>query len=231
MKYSECVFPSSWQSLVDNSELQNILGKLDDEVKMLKHYVPIYPHPKDIFNAFNYFEPHETKVCLIGQDCYVMPNQAHGLSFSVRTGVDVPPSLKNMMVELKEDIPEVKLDPTNGNLESWAREGVLLLNSGLSVRKGDPGSHLEFWEKWTDTLIRNLANTTKHIVFILLGSYARKKKELIDETTHKVIVAGHPSPNNNYGNFKGSRIYSKTNEYLISIGKEPVNWHLCKNIS
>ena len=184
-----------------------------------------YPLEHQLFNAFNYCPPNDIKVVIIGQDPYHAPNQANGLCFSVDKGISLPPSLKNIFKELSSDIG-VKIPP-HGNLISWAKEGVLLLNSVLTVFPSIPGSHQHLgWELFTDGVIKVLSNKSDHIVFLLWGSYACKKSVLIDESKHLLLKSVHPSPLSAYRGFFGNRHFSKSNAYLVEHGKQPVDWEI-----
>lgn len=188
----------------------------------------IYPEKENIWQAFQWTPYHKVKVVLLGQDPYHGENQAHGLSFSVKPDVSVPPSLRNMYKELETDlgIPPV----SHGYLKKWAQEGVLLLNTVLTVRKGQAHSHQnKGWENLTDDVIRALNEREKPVVFLLWGNAAKSKQKMIDETKHAVITSVHPSPLSAYRGFFGSRPFSKTNEALKEIGEEPIDWQLPEN--
>lgn len=184
----------------------------------------IYPPGKLIFNAFALTPFDQVKVVILGQDPYHGPGQAHGLSFSVPTGIVAPPSLKNIYKELHTDLNlEV---PNHGNLESWAKQGVLLLNSMLTVRAREAGSHRKKgWENFTDAVIDALNKQKEEVVFLLWGRYAQDKGALIDRTKHLVLQAPHPSPLAR-GGFFGSRHFSQTNDYLVSKGKPAIDWQV-----
>lgn len=183
----------------------------------------IYPRTSDVFNALNHTPFESTKVVIIGQDPYHGANQAHGFAFSVQTGIDVPPSLKNIYKELKTD---VGMDiPEHGCLVSWADQGVLLLNAVLTVEQSNAGAHQgKGWEVFTDRVVQLLNDQGEGIVFLLWGSYAQKKGKFIDRAKHCVITAPHPSPLSAYRGFFGSSIFSKTNTYLLSNGQRAINW-------
>lgn len=185
----------------------------------------LYPPAKLIFNAFNLTPFNQLKVVLLGQDPYHQPHQAMGLSFSVPSGVKIPPSLQNIYKELQMDLG---IPPSpNGDLSSWAGEGVLLLNSILSVESGKPASHQHFgWQHFTDAVIRQINARCEGIVFLLWGNYAKAKKALIDPQKHFILEAAHPSPLARSG-FLGCRHFSKTNAILQQLGKTPINWNLC----
>ncbi len=183
----------------------------------------IYPPGKQIFSAFDNTPFHEVKVVILGQDPYHGPGQAHGLCFSVSKGVNPPPSLKNIFRELRDDlgIPE----PAHGNLGSWTRQGVLLLNATLTVRARQPGSHQNRgWEKFTDAAIAALSEKRSGLIFLLWGSYAQAKEGMIDTGKHHVLKAPHPSPFSAARGFFGCRHFSVTNKLLRKQGKEAINW-------
>lgn len=193
-------------------------------VEEKKNYT-IFPQGKNIFNAFNSTPFENVKVVILGQDPYHGAGQAHGLSFSVQEGVALPPSLQNIFKELVSDIG--CSFPKSGDLSHWAQEGVLLLNTLLSVRSGEPFSHKERgWERFTDQVIRILSERREHIVFILWGAPAGKKGSLIDERKHLILKAPHPSPLSSYRGFFGSKPFSQTNEYLSVQGISPIQWCL-----
>jgi uracil-DNA glycosylase len=178
-----------------------------------------------IFTAFDKTPPDRLKVVILGQDPYHNPGQAHGLSFSVPDGVTPPPSLLNIYKEIAADIG-LQL-PRKGNLEKWAEQGVLLLNAALTVRANEPGSHAKIgWMDFTDAVIRAISERKEHIVFLLWGRFAQEKQVLIDETKHLVLKAAHPSPFSAEKGFFGCRHFSKTNEYLVKNGIDPIDWSL-----
>lgn len=197
----------------------------------LKHFVEeerkkftVYPKEEEVFNAIKITSFEKVKVVLLGQDPYHGYNQAHGLSFSVKPGVKPPPSLVNIFKELHDDLGLPV--PNHGNLTAWAERGVLLLNATLTVRAGEPGSHQKKgWEQFTDTIIKLVSDEKEHCVFLLWGNYARTKAPLIDLGKHLVLEAAHPSPLAR-GAFFGSKPFSKANNYLVSKGKEPIDWSL-----
>lgn len=185
----------------------------------------IYPNMYDIFNALKYTSYSDVKAVLIGQDPYHGPGQAHGLCFSVKRGVDVPPSLKNMYRELETDIGFKP--PKHGELIEWAKQGVLMLNTVLTVRAGEANSHKGMgWEIFTDRVIELLNEREKPIVFLLWGGNARRKKLLITNPNHTVLEAAHPSPLSAYNGFFGCKHFSKTNEILKEAGQPPIDWTL-----
>jgi uracil-DNA glycosylase len=184
----------------------------------------IYPPIEDLFAAYRLCSPDETRVLILGQDPYHGPGQAHGLSFSVRAGVRIPPSLRNVFKELAEDVGVAP--PAAGDLTAWARQGVLLLNAVLTVRAGAAASHAgQGWEAFTDATIRALDARDQRVVFLLWGGYARKKAALITNPAHVVLEAGHPSPLNREG-FRGARPFSAANKALADAGRAPIDWSL-----
>lgn len=183
----------------------------------------VYPPGKLIFNAFNLCPFDRVKVVIIGQDPYHGPGQAHGLCFSVNDGIAFPPSLVNIFKELKNDMGIEK--PASGNLTRWAEQGVLMLNATLTVRAHQAGSHQrQGWETFTDAVIRKLAEERDHLVFILWGGYAQRKGAFIDRNRHLVLTSAHPSPLSAYNGFFGNKHFSRTNEYLIAHGEQPIVW-------
>lgn len=186
----------------------------------------IFPKNADIFNAFNKTPLDKLEVVILGQDPYHGEGQAHGLSFSVQKGITIPPSLRNIYKELATDIPGFSI-PNHGNLTEWAEQGVLLLNASLTVRAASPGSHQKRgWETFTDTVIKKISDEKKGIVFILWGSFAQAKAELIDQTKHHIIKSPHPSPFSADRGFFGSKPFSKTNAILGKEGKKPIDWQI-----
>jgi uracil-DNA glycosylase len=184
----------------------------------------VYPPIEDLFSAYRLCLPRQTRVLILGQDPYHGPGQAHGLSFSVRDGVRIPPSLRNVFKELAEDVGVSP--PVAGDLTRWARQGVLLLNAVLTVRAAAAASHAgKGWEAFTDATIRALNARGDRMVFLLWGGYARKKAELITNPAHTVIEAGHPSPLNPKG-FRGSRPFSAANKALADAGRPVIEWQL-----
>lgn len=184
----------------------------------------IYPATQNYFEAFNQTPFKDVKVVIVGQDPYHGPNQAHGLCFSVKPGVRTPPSLVNIYKELCSDL-HIKERPSSGYLISWAKQGVLLLNSTLTVEKGKAGSHQnKGWETFTDAALERLNSQKENLVFILWGSYAQKKGAFINSQEHLVLKAPHPSPLSAHRGFLGSKPFSKTNSYLESKGLAPLNW-------
>jgi len=189
------------------------------------HNKTIYPPKDQIFSAFDLSSFNNTKVIILGQDPYHNEGQAHGLSFSVPEGVSIPPSLRNIYQELESDL---NIKPSkNGNLTHWATQGVLLLNSVLTVEKNSPGSHAKSgWVDFTDTVIDILNEQKQNLVFLLWGAYAQQKAELIDQKKHLVLTAAHPSPFSAHKGFFGCKHFSKTNDYLKIHSQQVINWKL-----
>ncbi len=185
----------------------------------------IYPPMEDIFNALRYTPYHEVKAVLLGQDPYHGPGQAHGLCFSVKEGIAPPPSLKNIFQELESDLGFPP--PQNGTLTKWAQQGVLMLNTTLTVRRGQANSHKNLgWTTFTDAIIRKLNERETPIVFLLWGGNARSKKPLITNPHHLILETVHPSPLSAYGGFFGCRHFSRCNEFLQAHGETPIDWNL-----
>jgi uracil-DNA glycosylase len=186
--------------------------------------ITFYPQGDKIFNAFNLTPLNNVKVVILGQDPYHGPNQAHGLCFSVPQSVKPPPSLVNIFKELESDTGK-KRNYHDGNLEPWARQGVFLLNTTLTVEKSKPLSHRDYgWSEFTDRVISLISNKLENIVFILWGSFAQSKKQLIDSGSHLILTAPHPSPLSAHRGFFGSKPFSKTNNFLHSKQIDMVNW-------
>ena len=185
----------------------------------------VYPDMYDIFNALKYTPFSNVKAVIIGQDPYHEPNQAHGLSFSVKRGVEIPPSLVNIYKEMESDLGFPA--PTHGDLTSWAKEGVLLLNATLTVRAHLANSHATIgWQTFTDRIITLLNESPYPIAFLLWGANARRKRELITNPRHLILESAHPSPLSAYRGFFGSRPFSKINAYLTKNGREPIDWRI-----
>lgn len=185
----------------------------------------VFPPNDEVFAALHLTPYEKTRVLILGQDPYHGPRQAHGLCFSVRHGIQLPPSLVNIYAELRDDLGlEI---PNHGNLEAWARQGVLLLNTTLTVRSGKAGSHHgKGWETFTDEVIRAVNDKPHRVVFILWGSKARQKKAFVDLSRHVVIESAHPSPLSAHNGFFGSRPFSRANTALIEAGLEPIDWRI-----
>lgn len=213
----------SWKSvLIDEFNKPYFVALKEFLVEEKKKYV-VYPAGANIFNAFACTPFDQVKVVIIGQDPYHGPGQAHGLSFSVPEGIQKPPSLVNIFKELHDDIG--KPIPESGNLEAWAKQGVLLLNATLTVRANQAGSHQKHgWEQFTDSVISTLSKQKTGLVFLLWGRFAQDKATLIDASKHFILKAAHPSPLSAYNGFFGCKHFSKANEILLSQGKTPIAW-------
>ena len=206
----------------DKPYFEKIVSFLKDEKKAGK---VIYPPGKLIFNAFECTPFSKVKVVIIGQDPYHNPGQAHGLCFSVPDGVAPPPSLVNIFKEINSDL-DIPI-PNTGNLEKWARQGVLLLNASLTVQANTPMSHSQVgWHIFTDEVIRHISKDKEHVVFLLWGKFAQNKEALIDTTKHKILKAAHPSPLSAYNGFFGCGHFSKTNNWLREMGEKPIDWSI-----
>lgn len=214
----------SWQGHLKGEFEQPYFTSLAGYIKSEYKNNTCYPPGKEIFAAFDHSHFDQTKVVIIGQDPYHGPNQANGLCFSVKEGIPHPPSLINIFKEIQQDLG--KSYPSSGNLERWADQGVLLLNATLTVRAYQAGSHQgRGWESFTDAVIRILSRKKEGLVFLLWGGFAKKKSRLIDDTKHYILTSGHPSPlSANRGLWFGNKHFSKTNEILVKIGKEPIDW-------
>lgn len=218
--------PESWQRHLGGELKAPYMQELRDFLAAEKAArKEIYPHSAHWFEAFQLTPLEQVKVVILGQDPYHGPGQAHGLCFSVRAGVPVPPSLQNIYKELAQDLG---VEPVkHGYLESWARQGVLLLNSVLTVERGNAGSHRgKGWETFTDRAIATVNEQCEHAAFLLWGSYAQKKASFVDRDRHLVLHSPHPSPLSAHRGFFGQRHFSQTNHFLSNHGREPVDWQL-----
>lgn len=216
---------NDWDEVLDDLFKSENYLKIREFLKTEYSTRDIYPSMYDIFNAFKLTPYSNVKAVILGQDPYHEPGQAHGLCFSVQDGVKLPPSLVNIYKEIKSDLGIT--EPDNGNLTKWAKQGVLLLNTSLTVRRGAANSHKDCgWTQFTDEVIKKLAAREKPMVFILWGANARSKKAFIDGKRHLILESAHPSPLSCYNGFFGSKPFSKTNEYLKSVGEEPIDWNL-----
>lgn len=216
---------NSWDELLKEEFQKEYFKELMTFISKEYKTKTIYPKQSDVFNAFRYTTFENLKVVLLGQDPYHEPNQAEGLSFSVSNNVLKPPSLKNIFKELESDL-EIPF-PEHNSLKPWAKEGVLLLNAVLTVEEHSPASHKDHgWETFTDNVMKIINKKESPVVFILLGSYAKKKKELITNPIHYIIESPHPSPFSAYTGFFGSKPFSKTNEFLKSKGIKEINWRI-----
>lgn len=214
----------SWKDFIDSESKKDYFKKLSDFlVEDSKSYI-IYPRHAEVLNAFKYCPLNNVKVVILGQDPYHGPDQAHGLSFSVPNGQTMPPSLRNIFLEIKNDLGWKEPNKFT-NLTPWTRQGVLLLNSVLTVRHGDPASHKnKGWEQFTDSAIKLVSEQTQPIVFMLWGSFAKNKKNLITNPNHLVLEAAHPSPFSAHNGFFGCKHFSRANEFITNHGGSPIDW-------
>jgi uracil-DNA glycosylase len=219
----------SWKDVLgtymESEKFTSLANKIQSDIAS---GATVYPPVEDIFAALNLCPLDEIKCVIVGQDPYHQPKQGHGLAFSVQKGVVIPPSLKNI---IKEAIDDVGIDaPQHGNLECWSKQGVLLLNAVLTVRRGEANSHAKMgWEEFADLIIRTVNDKTDSVVFLLWGKHATKLASCVDEARHNVIRTSHPSPlgaTKTNTPFLGSRCFSRANEYLIEAGKTPIDWNI-----
>ena len=225
----------SWNKILDNyniknNTIDNILKnneKLQDNYNNYNLNISIFPKYQDIFKCFNYFEFEETKVVILGQDPYHGPNQATGLCFGINNNVQVPPSLRNIAKELKSDL---NIELNDYSLETWAKQGILMLNASLTVVQGKPGSHMSLWSNFTDYIVETLNNLDNSIIFVAWGAFAYNKLKNIDLNKHSLIVSSHPSPLSVYKKFKtfpsfnSSKPFSKINKILEKNNKQIIKW-------
>lgn len=216
---------NSWNSFFDAECQKDYFLKLMQDVEKEYSSSICFPPKELIFHAFEKCKLEDLKVVIIGQDPYHGAGEANGLCFSVNDGVKIPPSLKNIFAEINSDLDSIFL-PTNGNLERWAKQGILLLNAGLTVRKDAANSHKHLkWNVFTDNVISYISNNCENVIFLLWGSFAQKKGLKIDRDKHLVLEAGHPSPlSANRGFWFGNKHFSQTNTYLKAIGKKEIDW-------
>lgn len=224
------IIHNSWQEKLEDEFSRPYYSELREFLKTEYASQVIYPDMYHIYSALELTPYEEVKVVILGQDPYHGANQAHGLSFSVQPGIKIPPSLVNIYKELQDDLGYAPVN--HGFLESWAKQGVLLLNTVLTVRAGQAYSHRgQGWEKLTDAVIQKLNEREKPIVFILWGKPAQEKTRMIDTSRHVIITAPHPSPLSAHRGFFGSKPFSKTNDALVALGEEPIDWQLPETVS
>ena len=216
---------SSWKKVLTPLFEKPYFSQITNHLKTEKELNrTIYPKGNLIFNAFNQTPFNDVKVVILGQDPYHQPGQAMGLSFSVPDGVKIPPSLSNIYKELNKDIGMPI--PTTGNLTKWATQGVLLLNSALTVRANEPASHSKIgWMDFTNDVIKIISTQQNNVVFLLWGNFAHQKQLLIDNSKHKILKAAHPSPLSAHNGFWGCKHFSATNEYLVAHNNNPIDWN------
>lgn len=216
---------NSWDTILQDEFKKDYYLKLREFLKYEYSHYHVYPNMYDIFNALKYTDYNDVRAVILGQDPYHGPGQAHGLCFSVKKGVVPPPSLKNIFKELYEDLGVAP--PQSGELIPWTKQGVLLLNTVLTVRQGQANSHKgKGWEQLTDSIIKKLNEREKPIAFILWGGNARSKSGLITNPKHGIFQCAHPSPLSAFNGFFGCRHFSKVNNFLIQNGMEPIDWSL-----
>ena len=217
----------SWGKLLSEEFNSEYFKSLISFVKEDYSKTTCYPKGSQVFNAFDICPINNLKVVIIGQDPYHGPGQANGLSFSVNKGIPHPPSLINIFKEIEADLGH-KYENNNGDLSKWAKQGVMLLNATLTVKEALPGSHQnKGWEIFTDKVIEIISNETNNTVFLLWGSFAKKKRKLIDKSKHRILESGHPSPlSANRGYWFGNKHFSECNKYLESIKKNKIDWSL-----
>ena len=212
----------TWKEILAQIKQSDAFSTLWNKVKQEYAQGKCFPPKEQIFRAIELTPFDEVEVVIIGQDPYHNDFQANGLCFSVSDLVKAPPSLKNIFTELKDDLG---IEKTSNELDSWAKQGVLLLNATLTVRAHEPNSHKDLgWEKFTDFIIKEISEKKENVVFVLWGAFAQKKEELINPSKHFVIKSAHPSPFSVYRGFYGSKPFSKINNYLISKNKKPIDW-------
>ena len=215
--------PPAWKALVEDEFSKPYFTALTEKVRGEYLSAHVFPHPSKIFRAFDYFDPKNTKVVILGQDPYHTPGVAHGLSFSTESSNPIPPSLQNIFkeIELEYGAP-INKDP---DLTRWAKQGVLLLNASLTVKSGLANSHAEYgWHMFTDAVIKALSDKEEHIVFLLWGAFAGKKETEIDFTKHEVLKAPHPSPLSAHKGFFGCNHFKLANDYLKQNGRTEIDW-------
>ena len=214
----------TWKDFIESENQQPYFKSLKEFVEYEYQTQTVFPPRELIYNAFRWCKFEDTKVIILGQDPYHGYGQAHGLSFSVNDGIAFPPSLRNILQEVHQDVGSPI--PNSGNLTRWAKQGVLLLNDVLTVRQSSPGSHQKRgWETFTENAIWQLSSEKENLVFLLWGRHAQQKGKVIDSNKHLVLTSGHPSPMSaNRGLWFGNRHFSQTNTYLMASGKTPVIW-------
>ncbi len=212
----------TWKEVLQPIKESDYFKQLWDQVKIQYNSNKCFPPKAEIFRALELTEFDDVEVVILGQDPYHNDGQANGLCFSVRENVTAPPSLKNIFIELKEDLG---ISRSSKDLEDWAKQGVLLLNATLTVKAHEPNSHKNLgWEVFTDHIIKAISDKKENVVFVLWGAFAQKKAALIDQRKHHIIISAHPSPFSVYRGFFGSKPFSKINDYLQQRGKKPIIW-------
>lgn len=224
MNFLQRDLPEDWQAILLDATNRTSFGDLSTFLESERQSESVLPPVEEVFSAFRYTPFEQVSVLILGQDPYHGPGQAHGLSFSVKPGVKIPPSLRNIYKELQSDLGITA--PSHGYLEHWATQGVMMLNAVLTVRQGEANSHKgKGWEDFSDAAISALNAREEPLVFVLWGGYAKKKERLIDTNRHTIIRSGHPSPLS-IKHFAGSRPFSKINAALEVLGKSPIDWQI-----
>jgi len=214
----------NWKSIINSEQNKTYYKKLNEFIEKQYKITTVYPSKNNIFNAFDLCEYKNLKVVILGQDPYHQPNQAQGLAFSTPKNIKNPPSLVNILKEIKSDLGYDSL-AINGDLTFWAKQGVLLLNTVLTVEDSKPNSHKDKgWENFTDNIISYISNNKKDIIFLLWGAYAIKKSKLINKNNHHILTAPHPSPLSSYRGFFGCKHFSKINQILETFNKNKIKW-------
>lgn len=214
----------TWEKVIELEKQKEYYKKLHDEVEKRYQTTTVFPAKENIFKAFSLTKLDNLKVVILGQDPYHGAGQAQGLAFSTPSDIKNPPSMVNILKEINDDLGRASICE-DGDLTSWAKDGVLLINTILTVEESKPKSHHKLgWEIFTDNIIKYISENCEGIVFILWGAPAIKKTKIIDESKHYILTSPHPSPLSSYRGFFGSKVFSKTNEILKSLGKEPINW-------
>jgi uracil-DNA glycosylase len=213
----------SWKEILNTEFNKEYFSTLTDFVREEYRTKTVFPPAKEIFSAFDYCDLNNLKVVIIGQDPYHGAGQANGLCFSVKEGVKIPPSLRNIFKELENEYDNY--NPTSGDLTHWAKQGVLMINATFTVLEKQPGSHQgKGWEEFTDAVIKIISEKEENVVFLLWGAFAQKKSALIDERKHHILKSAHPSPFSAHRGFLGNNHFRLTNEYLASKNKKEINW-------
>ena len=214
----------NWKSIINSEQNKTYYKKLNEFIEKQYKITTVYPSKNNIFNAFDLCEYKNLKVVILGQDPYHQPNQAQGLAFSTPKNIKNPPSLVNILKEIKSDLGYDSL-AIDGDLTFWAKQGVLLLNTVLTVEDSKPNSHKDKgWENFTDNIISYISNNKKDIIFLLWGAYAIKKSKLINKNNHHILTAPHPSPLSSYRGFFGCKHFSKINQILETFNKNKIKW-------
>jgi len=216
----------AWQALLDAEQDKDYFRSLLKFVAQRREEVKVFPPQNEVFSAFELCPANNVKVVILGQDPYHGEGQAHGLCFSVCEGVKIPPSLRNIYKELASDIPNFNM-PSHGDLRTWAKQGVLLLNTVLTVEEGNANSHKgKGWETFTDNVIRFVSNELQDVIFLLWGKPAQQKASLIDASKHHILSCAHPSPLSAHRGFLGCKHFSETNRFLKTLQQHPINWQV-----